>query len=617
MSLQLRFQVSKNSNNIVWEQDNPRQFSIVLRMSFSLSNREDSKVRLIWHRRDLRLNDNELYSNLICDDIVRTNITSVSLYVFDKQHFEPRSSSVKSDTKESYDTILCGPHAAQALIEAVTSLRYRIRSIGGELLVRTGDPSVIVPQIAEEIEATEIVYSEEPGSYEHVLVQRIKQRYAFQDQYVHGVKKVKLISKIGYTLYHPDDLPSDPNEWDRLAHPKKKYSKKKKGHYASSYPQSSSCSASNFLDLVDISIDRFRGICRIMGDFRKAAKGCAIVRKPIDAPSCLLKPQSFDVAALRERVGSIPSLEDLMQPLLDAAKDKSLFGLSLETIKFIVQSAMKNRNISQLIGEEAALEKLNYFIDQGYAQSADRSRVDVSKENSSRLSVHFALGTLSPRTVYFKACGAAEGCDWLMSHLEMRDFFIYTAFASGNRFFSRGGLPLSKKHTPITWITPHDEPTSWERWATGKTQLPMVDAAMLELMSTGYCSNRVRQNVVSVLAKDLQIDWRAGAEWFQFLLEDHCVAANYGNWLYFSGVGPDPKNRHFRTVSQLKRYDPNGEYVKKWLPMLNQEKKEVAFRPWDFDIEGYDSPIVDPDTQYTWQDLQCLKENGRLFHDDV
>jgi len=79
-------------------------------------------------------------------------------------------------------------------------------------------------------------------------------------------------------------------------------------------------------------------------------------------------------------------------------------------------------------------------------------------------------------------------------------------------------------------------------------------------------------------------------------------------------VGPDPKNRHFRTISQLKRYDGEGEYVKKWIPALaNVEDIEAILRPWDFDITGFESSLVDPSSQLTWQDLQFLKENRQLM----
>jgi deoxyribodipyrimidine photo-lyase len=157
----------------------------------------------------------------------------------------------------------------------------------------------------------------------------------------------------------------------------------------------------------------------------------------------------------------------------------------------------------------------------------------------------------------------------------------------------------------------------------------LIDAGMNELVATGYCSNRVRQNMVSVLAKDMHLDWRIGAEWFQFCLQDHCVAANWGNWQYFAGVGGDPKNRHCRTVSQAMRYDPTGSYVQKWLPHLrellekwqtqSQEKNkrllvssEICLRPWDFCDTWKSTLVVDPIAQYTWQDKQRLEEGEAL-----
>jgi deoxyribodipyrimidine photolyase len=192
-------------------------------------------------------------------------------------------------------------------------------------------------------------------------------------------------------------------------------------------------------------------------------------------------------------------------------------------------------------------------------------------------------------------------------------------------FLSITKLPI------IVWKHWHDASTwkLWIQWATGVTGLPLVDAALREMIQTGYCSNRVRQNAASVLAKDLGIDWRAGAEWFQFLLCDHCVGANWGNWLYFAGVGNDPKNRHFRTVSQALKYDKDGAYVKKWLPELTEiiatmktplpldVRNELHLRPWDFVTETnlWKQPIVSPDTQYTWHDLERLKRKGQLYDD--
>ena len=135
---------------------------------------------------------------------------------------------------------------------------------------------------------------------------------------------------------------------------------------------------------------------------------------------------------------------------------------------------------------------------------------------------------------------------------------------------------------------------------------------MRELAATGYCSNRVRQNAASALTKDLRIDWRAGAELFQWLLADHEVCANWGNWAYFSGVGADPKQRHFRTVSQQLKYDAASRYVRAWLPELAGVSDEAALRPHAHGVLEWPEPLIDPATQLIWQDAARLEESGRL-----
>jgi deoxyribodipyrimidine photo-lyase len=88
---------------------------------------------------------------------------------------------------------------------------------------------------------------------------------------------------------------------------------------------------------------------------------------------------------------------------------------------------------------------------------------------------------------------------------------------------------------------------------------------MLELLHTGYMSNRGRQNAASYLAHNLQVDWRMGAAWFESLLIDYDVSSNYGNWMYVANVGNDPRNRTFDTQWQAERYDPDGLYRQLWL----------------------------------------------------
>lgn len=559
--------------------------------------------RLVWHRRDLRLTDNPLYSKLQ-DSVSSTSV--VSLYVFDESNFEPRPSTC---LESEWNAVTVGPHAARLLVEAVTELRANIEKLGGKLIVRIGNPALIVPAIAKEVGATLVCWSEEPGVYEVETSQQV--RRALER------RLIPVTTHVGYTLYHPNDLPTDEETWKRLAHPKQnqKSNRKKSERKASSLQMSKKMDAEpkklSTSSVTNVAPNRWKGLPKVMGDFRKAARTGAQVRPTIPAPSRLhsspLSP-GFDF-------GDIPMFERLTMPLLSKC-DRPILGMNQETIRFIVKAAMDrcSNDSATRGGESWALKRLCHFVNGGYAATANRNLADVSNDNSSRLSVHLALGTISPRTIYEAAQNAGESCQWLASHLEMRDFFLYTAFSAGSLLFKSKGMPVIKKRQMIQWKGPTaDDQTreQWRRWALGETKLPLVDAAMRELQATGHCSNRVRQNAASLLTKDLGIDWRAGAEWFNFFLEDHCVGSNFGNWMYFSGVGSDPKQRHFRTVSQALRYDPSGAYVLKWIPELRSTHVEGRLRPWEF-VEEWSAPIVEPDTQLTWTDLERLKTHGRL-----
>ena len=102
-------------------------------------------------------------------------------------------------------------------------------------------------------------------------------------------------------------------------------------------------------------------------------------------------------------------------------------------------------------------------------------------------------------------------------------------------------------------------------WINGKTKEPFVNSNMLEIKNTGWMSNRGRQNVASYFAKELKLDWRIGASYFESMLIDYDVHSNYGNWMYNAGVGNDPRDRKFHIAWQAERYDPNNSYQKTWL----------------------------------------------------
>lgn len=565
-----------------------------------------SRVRLVWHRRDLRLHDNAVYSNLI-----EKQTEVVSVYVFDDMDFQPRPSTA---LPQEWDAVTVGPHAGRILIEAVQELRESLRNIGGELLVRQGDPAQIIQQMISELGVTEVYYNEEPGIYEQHVSEKVWQsiRTCHPD--------VTLQTSMQYTLYHPDDLPSGETEWQNYSHPKRKKSKRKKPQQQvdetpSSFSGSERLKVSHNDNLVDISIDRWKGIPRIMGDFRRAARGKTRPRP------CMQAPQQLSTPTHLPPPGDIPSIYHLYRPLMDSTRP--LLGLSRskvqETIRVAQAQLRANSQGADAIhrgGEQIALAHLADFC-ANHAASATRNLACVDNHESSHLSHFLAFGGLSPRKIIEEAEAHGESRNWLISHMTMRDFFLYTCLATGGQFYKLKGIPVNKKGSDmLIWSDWKESRTrqKWEQWALGETNLPLVDATMKELYATGYCSNRVRQNVASFLTKDLEIDWRAGAELFQFLLDDHCVGANWGNWLYFSGVGPDPKQRHFRTISQALKYDRNGHYVFKWLPELHSISGDEAFlRPWDFS-DNWGQPIVSPETQYIWQDLERLKEGKQLIH---
>ena len=103
------------------------------------------------------------------------------------------------------------------------------------------------------------------------------------------------------------------------------------------------------------------------------------------------------------------------------------------------------------------------------------------------------------------------------------------------------------------------------KWINGKTKEPFVNSNMLEIKNTGWMSNRGRQNVASYFAKELKLDWRIGASYFESMLIDYDVHSNYGNWMYVSGVGNDPRDRKFNIKWQSEKYDPNMKFQNLWL----------------------------------------------------
>jgi len=248
-------------------------------------------------------------------------------------------------------------------------------------------------------------------------------------------------------------------------------------------------------------------------------------------------------------------------------------------------------------GESAALARLKQYI-----WADDRLRTYKTTRNglmgadySTRFSPWLAVGALSPRTVVAEVARYEhervknESTYWLQFELLWRDFFRFMAAKHGNAMFKSGGLRRSSRRFLR-------DPEVLERWRTGMTGVPFIDAAMRELMHTGWQSNRSRQNVASFLVHDLGQDWRYGAEWFESQLIDYDVCSNWGNWQYVSGVGNDPRqDRRFNPLKQARDYDPRGLFARRWIPELEDLTGFTIHEPWDAPRKKsgkYPKPII-------------------------
>ena len=188
----------------------------------------------------------------------------------------------------------------------------------------------------------------------------------------------------------------------------------------------------------------------------------------------------------------------------------------------------------------------------------------LGKDYSSKLSAWLANGSISAREIFWevkayeKKVKKNQSTYWLIFELIWRDYFKYISLKHGDKIFQLGGI-LSKKYR---W---NSDPKKLKSWIEGHTKEPFVNANMIELYKTGWMSNRGRQNVASFFAKNLFMDWRIGAAYFESQLIDYDVHSNYGNWMYISGVGNDPRDRKFDIRRQAQIYDSNNKFQNLWL----------------------------------------------------
>ena len=218
-------------------------------------------------------------------------------------------------------------------------------------------------------------------------------------------------------------------------------------------------------------------------------------------------------------------------------------------------------------GETNAKNRIrNYFFETRNVSTYKLTRNGlIGEDYSSKFSPWLANGSVSVKYIfkslkeYEKEVEKNDSTYWLYFELIWRDFFKYVSMQHKDKFFNKDGIYGEDKE----WS---DDKDVLLNWINGKTNEPFVNANMIELSQTGFMSNRGRQNVSNYLTKELKIDWRIGAEYFESMLIDYDVHSNYGNWLYNAGIGNDSMPfRKFNPKLQSERYDPDKSYEKIWL----------------------------------------------------
>jgi deoxyribodipyrimidine photo-lyase len=226
-------------------------------------------------------------------------------------------------------------------------------------------------------------------------------------------------------------------------------------------------------------------------------------------------------------------------------------------------------------GERAADERLEAFVAGGLRRYAGGGHDDLAVDGTSRLSPYLRFGCVSARAIE-AALPDGAGADAFRRQLCWRDFYLHQLF----HFPQNARVEFQERYRALPW---RDAPQDLERWQLGRTGYPLVDAGMRQLLACGWMHNRARLVVGSFLTKHLGIDWREGESWFMRLLLDGDPAANNGNWQWIASVGSDPQpvgRRLLNPTRQQERFDPRGEYVRRWVPELRDVPDAHLAEPW-------------------------------------
>jgi len=256
----------------------------------------------------------------------------------------------------------------------------------------------------------------------------------------------------------------------------------------------------------------------------------------------------------------------------DEDKHLKIFYTSQHLKNLIQHSRLPNISLSDMGFERSSIEIPEYDVTPTTIQEYEKRRNFPSEDATSRLGPHLRFGTVSIRKMIKKAIAEKNEVFW--QELIWREFFMQILY----HFPETVNNAFRKKYDRITWRNNKEE---FEKWKTGMTGYPLVDAGMRQLNTTGYMHNRVRMVVASFLCKHLLIDWRWGEAYFAEKLLDYEQSSNVGNWQWAAGSGVDaaPYFRIFNPTTQIEKYDKDKEYINEYVA--------------EYDTEEYPDKMVD------------------------
>ncbi len=245
-------------------------------------------------------------------------------------------------------------------------------------------------------------------------------------------------------------------------------------------------------------------------------------------------------------------------------------------------------------GEGEAARRLEAFLERVDDYGTEHDRLDM--DGTSSLSADLKFGTLSPRAVVDAVGESTAGRTAFVRQMAWRDWYAHLLADIPTLTTTA----MRERYDQLEW---RNEPSEIAAWKDGFTGYPVIDAGMRQLLQTGWMHNRARLLCGSFLVKNLLVDWRIGERHFRHLLVDGDIPQNVGNWQWVAGTGPDAAsyNRIFNPVSQSRKFDPEGEYIRRWVPELAELDAATIHAPWDRETDGlfsahtgdYPPPIVD------------------------